>query len=232
MEDSNAEVHESLERLYDLAARAFRIGRTPRELGEVLKESAQTVNNWAKGRGVSKQGALKAQEMYGWSASWIRDGVEPRLIGADDWQDGRYRVIQNKRIKVLGEITSEGDELRVHAFSDEERTEVMAITGGIPSHGYIVSTDALQPRYRMGETLIVADDVEPESGSDVMVWKRDKQVLVKQFIRKRDGLVFLSGLGGHDTLMLTLKTIDIKDMRPVLSCCGMQVLSPPEPPSG
>lgn len=230
MEDTNDDVHESLQRLYELAHEAFKVKRSPTELARLLEESAQTIHNWSKGRGVSKQGAAKCQRLYGWSAIWIREGLEPRYIGGDDWSPGVGRIagIQNRRITVLGEITStDGGELQVHDFSsDSERRQVIAVTGGVPSHGLIVATDLLQPRYRLGEILIVADNLEAEPGSDVLVFCVDGRALVKQFAYRRGDLVTLNGLGGDDHKHVTLGMSVIMTMAPILSHCGVQVSQP------
>ncbi len=48
-----------------------------------MGESAQTMNNWRNRSGLSKQGALKAQELFGCSANWLLDGEGPESSG--DW---------------------------------------------------------------------------------------------------------------------------------------------------
>jgi hypothetical protein len=48
-----------------------------RDLGLKLGESSATITNW-KSRGVSRDGALKAERMFGCAASWILDGKGER----------------------------------------------------------------------------------------------------------------------------------------------------------
>ncbi len=52
----------------------------PSALAIALGEAPQTVTNWAV-RGVSKQGATKAQSTLGISATWTLEGIEPMFFG-------------------------------------------------------------------------------------------------------------------------------------------------------
>lgn len=63
--------HASLERLLRVAADHDIEG--PSALAGALGESEQTVTNWAR-RGVSKNGAIKAQIRFGTSANWVLTG--------------------------------------------------------------------------------------------------------------------------------------------------------------
>jgi phage repressor protein C with HTH and peptisase S24 domain len=228
MEDSTDKgIHPSLARLYELAERAFHIRRSPTELARLLNESGQTINNWAKDRGVSKQGALKAQELYGWSASWIREGIEPRLVGAEEVL--RPGTIQSKRIEVIGEITSNaaGEVVLSQMAGEGSPRKLLAITGGLPAQGFLVSTDILQPRYRAGEFLVIANELEPDAGNDAVVLMHDGHWYIKVLSWRRGGMVQLTGLGGADDhRLLTLREADIRSMRAILSHCGMQAIQP------
>lgn len=79
-------MHESLKRLLAAAHDATRTRVSPiTELSQLQKdmgESPQTINNWKGSRGVSKDGAIKAEQLYGCSVTWIMDGVgKPTLRG-------------------------------------------------------------------------------------------------------------------------------------------------------
>ena len=83
------ERHPSLARLFEAVEK---LGvNTPTQLATELEESEQTVTNWAT-RGVSKVGALKAEERLGVSSVWILRGKESAAIPAvanRNW-DGSY----------------------------------------------------------------------------------------------------------------------------------------------
>lgn len=72
-------MHESMKRLYE-AARVLRGAEIPAEVARLLGESQQTLKNW-EGRGISKGGLLKAQEVIGCRAEWVSSGTEPMTTG-------------------------------------------------------------------------------------------------------------------------------------------------------
>ena len=70
-----------MKRLLDFAREATK-GKTDavndfRDLGLSLGESSAVITNW-KSRGVSRDGALKAERKFGCAASWILDGKGER----------------------------------------------------------------------------------------------------------------------------------------------------------
>lgn len=71
-------MHESMKRLYE-AARSLRGANTPAEAARLLGESQQTLKNW-ESRGISKSGLLRAQEVIGCRAEWLRGGSEPMAV--------------------------------------------------------------------------------------------------------------------------------------------------------
>lgn len=74
-------VHESANRLAE-ALQALDPAATidPTYIAGRLNESPQVITNWRK-RGVSKDGAISAQETLGVSCTWVLYGLEPKLLG-------------------------------------------------------------------------------------------------------------------------------------------------------
>lgn len=74
-------MHPSLARLYESAKSLKKpiVGKSA--VAAWLNESPQSVNNWET-RGVSRRGALAAQDKTGYSATWILKGTGEKLIGA------------------------------------------------------------------------------------------------------------------------------------------------------
>ena len=66
--------HASLQRLLQAAKLDG-----PSALASALNESEQTVTNWGR-RGVSKQGAIKAQSLFGCDVDWILKGKDNVLL--------------------------------------------------------------------------------------------------------------------------------------------------------
>ena len=69
--------HPSFERLLSIAEGAGFKG--PTALAGVLDQSEQVVNNWSR-RGVSKAGAISAQQKLGCSSNWVLDGLMPKML--------------------------------------------------------------------------------------------------------------------------------------------------------
>lgn len=66
-------MNEQMERLYAAAKAIHRIdGQSA--VAKLMNVSPQTVNNW-EARGISIEGLLRAQEMVGCNAIWLRDGT-------------------------------------------------------------------------------------------------------------------------------------------------------------
>lgn len=80
MKKKTEEVHPSLVRLLEVAAEAKVVG--PAALAKALNQSEQTVNNWRYAdRGVSREGAMLAQQRFKVSATWIRKGTGEKMVG-------------------------------------------------------------------------------------------------------------------------------------------------------
>ncbi len=70
---SDPEMHPTMGRLYQ-AARQLKQVRGQSALARLMNTSPQVIKNW-EARGVSKQGAIAAQEAVGCNATWLMDGV-------------------------------------------------------------------------------------------------------------------------------------------------------------
>lgn len=67
------EIHESALRLYK-AAKELKQVEGKSSVAKLLNESPQTLNNWEGPRGISAQGAIKAQAEIGCDANWLLTG--------------------------------------------------------------------------------------------------------------------------------------------------------------
>ena len=94
MSKSNAPVHPSLERLLLVAAEVAKT-KGPAAVAAALNESEQTVTNW-KRRGVSKAGALKAQDVYGCSPNWILHETLPKFAESKTFSSNPVLFPSNK----------------------------------------------------------------------------------------------------------------------------------------
>lgn len=63
-------MHESMTRLYAAAHKVKGKKLSPSDLARALAESPQRIHNW-ESRGISKEGALKAQQEFNCNANWL-----------------------------------------------------------------------------------------------------------------------------------------------------------------
>lgn len=82
-------MHESVLRLLQCAKEATKTAREPvadfADLARKLGVSSAVMTNW-KARGVSKEGAIKAEQVFGCSAQWVLTGERP-AGGAEDEEE-------------------------------------------------------------------------------------------------------------------------------------------------
>lgn len=71
-------MHSSTKRLYEAAAESGHV--LPSQIATALGIGDQVVSNWST-RGVSKLGALAAEQVYGCSPNWILNGVRSNPVG-------------------------------------------------------------------------------------------------------------------------------------------------------
>ncbi|WP_297500540.1 hypothetical protein [Ferrovum sp.] len=70
-------MNETMKRLYEFLKTNHKLeGQSA--VAARLNMSPQTLNNW-EGRGISKNGALQAQTIFGCNAHWIISGVGPKM---------------------------------------------------------------------------------------------------------------------------------------------------------
>jgi hypothetical protein len=196
------QIHPSLQRLYALALEQFN-ARGPTEVGRLIGESSQVVNNWGRERGVSKLGAVKIQTQLGWSALWIREGIGPKTVALDGASTPPLSPVTMlpprlvRRVPIVGQVreTEKGFFVQeLYAKAESDLDAVAAFTGGAPVRALVISTDAFYPRFRSGEFVVVANEGSVANGDDVFVHLRPTgkppvaHVQLYQFLYETDGV--------------------------------------------
>ena len=219
-------MHESLARLYALALEQFDV-KGPTAVGNLIGESSQTVNNWGGRYGVSKLGAMKIQDKFGWSARWIRDGVGPRRItleGSTAPALGPATMLPPRlvrRVPVIGELRDFKDAhahlVMIHEFTGDHEA-IAAYTGGVPARAFRVNTEEFFPRVRRGEYVVVATDAEPLPLQDVLVHPtvnaKKGSVYLYQFLHRIEDTFVFQYLTKH--MQVTYQIDEIVLIEPVL----------------
>ncbi|WP_394788566.1 LexA family protein [Rhodoferax sp.] len=210
--------HASLRRLLEIAKDAKITG--PAALAASMGESEQTVTNWGR-RGVSKLGAMKAQEKFGCSANWVLNGTLPRLI-----TEASYRSLASHE-KNMSPLVSIQLLSWLHAgdfceaptqFSWASAEELLPRPlFNISTHTFALtmlgdSMDA-QDGYREGEIICIDPAISPTHGRDVLA-RTSRGMTLKRYKEDDEG-PYLLQLNGN------------KIIRPVghWSICGVVVFA-------
>jgi hypothetical protein len=126
-------LHESTARLYRVA-RDVMGDDAPAKVARRINVSAQTLQNW-EGRGVSQDGALKAQAVYGCDANWLLGTVKnPTLRGSQPLRLDPTMLAETHR--TLRDL--EDDEGRVFSLEQEAYAawfvQVYELRAKMPAH--------------------------------------------------------------------------------------------------
>lgn len=176
-------MHETMKRLYE-AARVLKGAEFPSEAARLLDESPQTLKNW-EGRGISKGGLLKAQEIIGCRAEWLTSGFGP-MVGfatgrnpeGDDPATGydadstdpvrSQRQIRTHRLPLLGweQVGMVGVVPMEHL--DISRFMESPFQSSDASFLLELGTESMIPEYRPMEIIQVDPMIEPRHGDDVV----------------------------------------------------------------
>lgn len=118
------------------------------DLGRRLEVTSQVLTNW-KSRGISREGAEKAEEVFGCAYKWVLLGIEPVTVA---------RAVSQSSIT----IASQDDSPRVKwgAMKRDDLPDVFLVE---------VPDDAMSDRVRKGNTIKCATDQAPRPGDGVLV---------------------------------------------------------------
>jgi hypothetical protein len=79
----------------------------------------------------------------------------------------------------------------------------------------VLDTDALLPRYRRKQVLVVGDVGTEVGGDDVMIHRTNGNVLVCQFLFRTGDVLTVANFT-HEARQCTIKLSEIEAMRPVV----------------
>ena len=182
--------HQPLDRLLEIA-RAHEI-QGPAALARRLGETEQTVTNWGS-RGVSKQGAMKAQAEFGVSANWLLTGIgpkfvtggeEPALIDLDN--NPEYPAIRRVRFKLSAGASGYGVEYR-----EDEGSPIVFQRDWYASKGFKpgklfavrVTNHSMEPKYHDGDTVVVNTESKAPKDGIAFAVNYEGELVIKRLIR-------------------------------------------------
>ncbi len=212
------ELHPSAERLYK-AAEALKGVRGQSAVARLLIASPQTLKNW-ESRGVSRQGAITAQERIGCSAVWLLDGTGEMAAGEDAGQLTKSTEFlpgfKDLSIPLLANSASMGDgDSQLHeevvvgriTVSPDWAVRTLKPTGLDALrfiHGY---GDSMNPTFADGDVLLVDTGVHECKVDGVYVLEANDRLYIKRVRQRLDGSYEISSDNP------TVKTVDVLDGR-------------------
>jgi phage repressor protein C with HTH and peptisase S24 domain len=212
-------MHSTAERLYK-AAKELRDVDGQSAVARLLNESPQTVRNWEI-RGVSRQGALKAQLVIGCDAYWLLGGDgnmraaaqgtalstnEPSTLYRYALAPGKIHVVP-----VVGQGAA-GD-LPERIWTDGDfpvgLTHDYAEVASTDPHAFIVRVvgTSMIPRFNPGEYALVEPGTDPDIEDDVLVRLSNGQTMIKRLLSRRGGHIRLGSY--NDPTVLTYERDEV-----------------------
>ncbi len=181
-------MHKTMERLYAAAEKKGVIGQT--NVAKAMDETPQTVNNW-ESRGVSKNGMMKAQNIFFVDANWLATGEGSMRHGklnfspAPDVRDyvPLISMVQAGNFCEAIDNLHVGDSFEQIPTSYPKKRHTFALE---------VSGESMLPRFPPGMRLIVEPEMDYQSG-DFVIAKNGGDATFKQIV-KDGGVWYLKPL--------------------------------------
>jgi phage repressor protein C with HTH and peptisase S24 domain len=182
-------MHESMRRLYK-AAKDLRGTEGQSAVADLLGTSPQVLNNW-ESRGVSKAGAILAQEKIGCSPAWLTKGegwmtaTQPISYPVPTSSYRKVWVVGKGKGGLPERVWTDGD---YPVGATDEYAEVATSD----PHAFLVPVvgDSMVPRFQPGEFALVEPATEPELEDDVLVRLATGETMLKRLLSRRDGYRF------------------------------------------
>lgn len=191
-------MHIQMKRLYE-AAKALRGIEGQSDIARALNASPQTINNW-EARGMSKPGMLRAQLIFGCSATWLDRGEGPMSMADSaaagvpgaipvvlaDIHDSGFYHIPKVQLELQAGITGFQTEPEIHDGS------TMALNRGwVDRRGYVpskliainVAGESMEPSLYAGDTVVVNTADQKQVDGIVYAFNYEGQAVIKRLVR-------------------------------------------------
>jgi phage repressor protein C with HTH and peptisase S24 domain len=147
-------------------------------------------------RGITKESGklYKIAAALGVSTDWLATGSGPRTIGGEQLSSNKLVNIGFfSKVRVVGSIKL-GNNQDWLAWNDSNSEFsggfIRFVTQNQNATAIHCTGDALAPRVKNGEFIIIEPDTEPVSGDEVLVESKTGKVMVCVFLYRRDDHVY------------------------------------------
>jgi len=179
-------------------------GKTQKEIAKALGYNATTFNTWCVGKVLPRAGRVqKIADYFGISKSDLLDD-KAYLTGKVETRG----IIINVLGRVAAGIPIEAIE---EVIDTEEIPLEMAATGsffGLRIHG-----DSMEPKISDGDTVIVRQQEDAETGDIVIALINGDEGVCKRLRKYRDGIELISSNPSYPAMFFSNEDIDNKPVR-------------------
>ena len=179
----------TLSRLLEAAAEKGFIG--PAAVAKELGASDQSATNW-KSRGVPKAQAIKAQQLWVVSATWIATGAGPKYIGATPVpsipleNNPEYPAVRRVSFKLSAGASGFGVE-----YHDEQGAPIVFQRQWYDGRGFRpeklfavkVSNGSMEPGLYDGDTVVVNTESTAPKDGVVFAVNYEGELVIKRMVR-------------------------------------------------
>ena len=185
---------------------------------------ASTFSDWKKGKSSPKREKLdKLAEFFGVTADWIAGTTDCRT--KDEWlkqcddvyntpalQSDIFKLEKGMKIPVLGSVAA-GTPIfaEENYIGSEEISEELASTGEF--FGLKIKGDSMSPRIMEGDTVIVRQQDDAESGDIVIVLINGDSATCKRLMKYQEGISLISFNPAYEPMTFSNKDIEEKPIK-------------------
>lgn len=154
------------------------------DLRAALDVSASTFSNWKK-RGVSVEGALKAEEIYGLPASWLRSDAVTEEEMPPNWMPAQHTTKgQRPQLAAQSQLVRLVEEDSAPLVT----WETLVQFDDVPKRFRLeLRDDSLAPDLQAGDFLEMQSDLSPRAGDIVLIRDNHGNALVRYLQERLPG---------------------------------------------
>lgn len=202
---SDSHMHPSMARLYQ-AARELKDVVGQSAVGRLLNASPQTIKNWET-RGVSKTGAITAQEIVGCTATWVLDGTGPMTAVLVD-QTPISRTPSFVPVVGMAKLGDNGFYEEISSVPGNGDGTVEAYSTDLGAYALRVRGDSMFPAIRDGWYVVVEPHGRRTPGEYILIKLLNGQKMVKELIMERSDSITVVSVNGDKRRTILREEID------------------------
>lgn len=176
-------MHEQMERLYE-AARILRGVEGQSAVARLLNASPQTVKNW-ESRGISKDGMITAQEVFGCSSTWLKSGTGEMVAESAEQQTVNVTRVPmgTRRIPLISSVQAGAMTEAIDPYALGDAAEWMLTDLDLSQNAFAlrIKGDSMLPEFREGDTVIIDPAVAPLPGDYVVAKNGENEATFKKY---------------------------------------------------